>query len=313
VPQPLKIALFGLPLAGLLLQADGHEIALAALAPVEHVGARRLARRLPSGRLLDAHRLAGSLAGEVDRALELCEIDLLVSWFWTRRLPQRWLEKPRLAAIGVHPSLLPRHRGPNPYYWAIDQGDSVTGATVHLLTAEYDTGEILLQKSLAIEGRNSWQLARALDRVGLELLRAVVRRVAAGEQMVRVAQEQSQATWAPEPHGEHLRVRWEWPTSRILQRISALAPVPGLAIEIGNCKLFVTRASPVEWMRGALGPAEAVVAERPQPHLCIGTGDGAVAIEQAVMGWGSELEPGQVLDAMSLAKRLGDGGVARVT
>ena len=43
-----------------------------------------------------------------------------MSWFWTTRLPEAIL---RLApSVGVHPSLLPRHRGPDPCFWAIDAG-----------------------------------------------------------------------------------------------------------------------------------------------------------------------------------------------
>jgi methionyl-tRNA formyltransferase len=55
------------------------------------------------------------------------EPELLVSWFWTKRVPARVRALAPLGAIGVHPSLLPRHRGPDPFFWAIDQGDRAGG------------------------------------------------------------------------------------------------------------------------------------------------------------------------------------------
>ena len=67
------------------------------------------------------------------------------------------LEVAPLGAIGVHPSLLPRHRGPDPYFWAIESGDLETGVTAHRLEEEYDTGAILAQRRLAIDASwNSW-------------------------------------------------------------------------------------------------------------------------------------------------------------
>ena len=94
--------------------------------------------------------------------------DLLVSWFWTKRIPARLLSV--APAVGVHPSLLPRHRGPDPYFWAIDAGDETTGVTAHRLDATYDTGPILAQRTLEIRPSwDAWRLARALDRPSLDV------------------------------------------------------------------------------------------------------------------------------------------------
>src|SRR6185436_17968339 len=105
--------------------------------------------------------------------------DLLVSWFWTTRLPMALIEAARFGGIGAHPSLLPRHRGPDPTYWAIASGDVETGVTVHRIAEDYDTGAILAQERLAIDPHwNAWNLARALDRPSLRLLRATAARFA---------------------------------------------------------------------------------------------------------------------------------------
>ena len=284
----LRVAYFGLPLGACLLTRDGHDLALAVLPPIDAPGRRRLAHRSPSTRILAAGAGLGTtdengrFGARVLAALERAAPDLLVSWFWTRRLPATWLACARLGAIGVHPSLLPRHRGPNPYYAAIDAGDHETGATVHTLTPEYDEGDILLTRSLAVGEKDSWQLARALDRPSLALLREVVARYARGEPPSPRAQAQQGVTWAPEPEGDALRVDWRWPTARVLRRIRALAPVPGLGLEVEGLELFVSRAAEAADYPSALEPGEAAVYGEP-PRLVLRTGDGAISVLRAVL------------------------------
>ncbi len=290
----MRLVCFGLPLAPLLLLEDGHEVLLAVQSPGNGIGGRRLRQRLGSASLqvadaIDERQIAQALAGA----------DLLVSWFWTRRLPAAWLELPARGAVGVHPSLLPRHRGPNPYFWTIESADVETGVSAHWLTEEYDTGAILLQERLPVGDRDSWQLARALDRPSLRVLRRVVREIEANHLQPR-PQEEAHATWAPEPDGELLRVDWRWPTDRVLRRIRALSPVPGLAIEFRGLRFFVTRARQATRYPGFLRPGEGSVVrddrERPSAKstrpkrdgalggsLVVRTGDGAIAVERAVL------------------------------
>jgi methionyl-tRNA formyltransferase len=233
---------------------------------------------------------------DIERALTRIDADLLVSWFWTRRLPERWLSAPRLGGIGVHPSLLPRHRGPNPFFWAIDSGDAWSGVTVHRLAAEYDTGEMLEQLAISVGDRNAWQLARALDRPSLCALRAVVSRLARGESIRGRAQDERAASWAAEPDGELLRADWSWPTERVLRRIRALAPVPGLALEIRGVPFFVTRASAAP-SPAALLPGEAALIGDPPSSVVVRTSDGGVRIDSAFLS-GSEDRP---IDGADLA------------
>lgn len=276
-PRLLTIAYFGLPLGALLLSHDGHRLGPCVLSPVAAPGARRLRRALGS-RVLEASALGAELESAVDAALAGKQPQLLVSWFWTRKLPPRWLEAAALGAIGVHPSLLPRHRGPNPYFWAIDAGDAETGVSVHRLEAEYDTGPILDRERVSVGQRNAWQLARALDRPSLRALRRTVRRFADGHPPTEQPQANEAATFAPEPSGELLRADFRWTTERVLRRIRALAPVPGLPLTLAGVPFFVTDARPAQDFVTSLEPGEAqLMAER----LLLRTGDGAITVERA--------------------------------
>jgi methionyl-tRNA formyltransferase len=213
----------------------------------------------------------------VERALMALKPDLLVSWFWTRRLPASWLELPPLGAIGVHPSLLPRHRGPNPYFWSIDAGDTETGVTLHRLSDEYDTGNILATRRLLVGERNAWQLARALDRPSIELLRAGVASFARGEPPAEQVQDDGLATWAPEPTGDELRVDFGWTTERVLRRLRALSPTPGLGLEVEGTELYVTGAEAAPAFIAALLPGEAHISDT----LTLRTADGAILVTRA--------------------------------
>jgi methionyl-tRNA formyltransferase len=96
------------------------------------------------------------------------------------------------------------------------------------------------------------------------------------------AQDEQAATWAPEPTGRELSVDWSWPTARVLLRIRAISPVPGLAVEVSELRFFVTRAKPASDFVRALAPGEAAVIGQPGT-LIIRTGDGAIAVERALL------------------------------
>jgi methionyl-tRNA formyltransferase len=299
----MRIAYFGLPLGACLLHADGHELELAVLSPLEAPGRRRLLRLLGEGRVLDALAADPGMDAEIEARLGATPPDLIVSWFWTRKLPERWLERARLGGINAHPSLLPRHRGPNPYFWAIDEGDVEAGATVHRLTAGYDEGNLLLASRLVIGESNAWQLARALDRPALSLLREAARRLDRGEVLPETSQDERLVTWAPEPSGDSLRADFHWPVERVLRRVRALSPVPGLALEVAGLAFFVTGASRAHDFPVALLPGEAAVGQGEQ--LLIRYADGELAVEKAVAGVNPslpELEEGTELEQRTLGR-----------
>ncbi|MBN1610029.1 MAG: hypothetical protein JW940_25610 [Polyangiaceae bacterium] len=295
----MNIAFFGLPLAALALGHDGHDVSLAALSPVEAPGRRRLGRLLARERVVDALEHSNAQLGRlVEDRLAASRPDLVVCWFWTRRLPDQWLARARLGGVGVHPSLLPRHRGPDPFFWTIDSGDAQAGISVYQLDAQYDTGPILWQEALVVGRRNAWQLARALDRPGLAALRHVVGCLATGRGLMARPQATELATWARRPEGQDLQVEWTWSTERVLRRIRALSPVPGLALELRGFRFFVLGAERRDLTVRALEPGEATVGT----EVTVRTGDGAIALTRVLIDEeGADAQPRHV-DGRQLAE-----------
>lgn len=270
--MPLKIAFFGLPLAALLLERDGHDIVLAAICRSDAVGVRRAKRRFGARLVMkpDATRPAF-----IERVRALSP-DLVVSWFWTKRLPMDIVRAARFGGFGAHPSLLPRHRGPDPTYWAIASGDAETGVSVHRLEAEYDTGDVLGVERLAIDPSwNAWQLARALDRPSLRLLRATALAFARGEPPVAMPQDESLATSAPAPSDDDCAIVWSKTTAEVLLHVRALAPSPGAWTDIAGVLVTVVEARAASSYPAILLPGEAVW---DGDRCLVRTADGAVEL-----------------------------------
>ena len=251
----MRIAFVGLPLAALLLAQDGHTIVWAGICRRDAIGTRRLKRLLGEDKVAIVPDLSRSAA-----AIRAAKPDLVVSWFWTKKVPRSVREAAPLGAFGVHPSLLPRHRGPDPTFWAIESGDTETGVTAHVLEDEYDTGAILGQKRLAIDPEwNAWRLAKKLDRPSLALLRETALAYARGEPPEKREQDETLATEALAPDDELLEVRWAEPAEAIVRRVRAASPWPGTFTEIGGSVVTLTRARATGEVPRALDVGEAYV------------------------------------------------------
>ena len=76
--------------------------------------------------------------------------DIILVGSWGEKLKSPIIKLPKIASINVHPALLPKYRGPNPYLQAIKHLESQSGVTFHLMEETYDTGAIMLQKTVPI-------------------------------------------------------------------------------------------------------------------------------------------------------------------
>ncbi|WP_207538094.1 formyltransferase family protein [Sabulicella rubraurantiaca] len=114
------------------------------------------------------------------RALRDSGAELLVSFHLDRILSPAILAVPRLGGINVHPSLLPRHRGPIPAFHGLAEGR--TGISVHALTPEVDAGGVWAQREVALPpSLSASAAARELHLAALPLLEEAIARIAAGE------------------------------------------------------------------------------------------------------------------------------------
>ncbi len=71
--------------------------------------------------------------------------DLIITASWSEKFQQQTLDIPKYGVLNIHPSLLPKYRGPNPYLQAILHAEKTTGVSFHLMDSDFDTGDIIYQ------------------------------------------------------------------------------------------------------------------------------------------------------------------------
>src|SRR5271168_1398659 len=123
--------------------------------------------------------------------------DAIIVVGYGRLIPQWMLDLPRLGNINLHASLLPKYRGAAPIQWAIANGETVTGVTTMRIDANLDTGDILLQKEIPVNPRDTAEtLAPTLATTGADLMIETLRGLQAGS-IRPLPQDEAKATLAP--------------------------------------------------------------------------------------------------------------------
>jgi methionyl-tRNA formyltransferase len=157
-------------------------------------------------------------------------------------LAQNVLSLPQLGVVNLHPSLLPRYRGPCPTQAALFNDEAVTGVTAHYVTETLDEGNILLQRSILIsEADNDGQLRQKLAKLAGEMIPELIGLFAGFTKPVGRPQDHSLATLAPRPTTEdgYLDLAADIPTIR--RKMKAFNPLPGTSILVGERRVAVDR------------------------------------------------------------------------
>ncbi len=83
------------------------------------------------------------------------EADIIITGSWGEKFSNETIKSPKLACINTHPALLPKYRGPNPYFYTILNGEEKSGVTFHLMSDKFDEGDILHQWSININNEET--------------------------------------------------------------------------------------------------------------------------------------------------------------
>jgi len=166
-----------------------------------------------------------------------------------RMLPEVVWSLPRFGTFNLHASLLPSYRGAAPINWAIINGETETGVTTFFLSHEIDTGEIILQKKIAINEHDS--AGDLHDRMMIEGAKLVIDTVdiILSEKPI-VTIKQPKAIFqkpAPKLFTDTCRIDWSQQVEVVYNFIRGLSPYPAAwsnliysNYRIFNVKIFVT-------------------------------------------------------------------------
>jgi methionyl-tRNA formyltransferase len=209
---------------------------------------------------------------EFQAQLRALNPDAIIVVGYGRIIPPWMLELPRFGNINVHASLLPKYRGAAPIQWSIAEGETVTGVTTMLLNEGLDTGDILLQKEMAIRAEDTAvTLAPRLAELGADLLVETLRGMEQ-KQITAVPQDHAQATLAPILKKEDGQVDFNRIAAVIHNRLRGFQPWPGAYAQFRgrNLKFITTRP---EDTPSNLGPGEMRIGDE---KLFIGCGNRTV-------------------------------------
>lgn len=95
---------------------------------------------------------------ELSEIIKENNIEIGVITTFSRKIKREFIEAFPKGIINFHPSLLPKHAGPNPFFWIIYNGDKTTATTCQLAGLEYDSGDILVQREYDVNEMNSKEL-----------------------------------------------------------------------------------------------------------------------------------------------------------
>jgi len=165
--------------------------------------------------------------------------DIGVVVAYGKLIPQAVLQALPHGFINLHPSLLPRHRGPSPIQWALASGDRSTGVTTMLLDEGMDTGPILLQRRVDIEPRETAEeLAPRLAEIGADLVAQTLDGLQAGT-VHPTPQPPTGANVTPMLRRSFGKVDWTMPARQLTNRLRAFTPWPGLHTKFRGGRLKI--------------------------------------------------------------------------
>lgn len=200
--------------------------------------------------------------------------DLLVLGFVTSFVPIEMIDSARHGGINYHPSLLPKYRGGSAINWAIINGETETGVTIHFIDEGVDTGPILLQEAVEIGPDDTVKSIYfgKLYPMGVRMLAEAVRLIREGSPQP-LAQDEQRASHQPVITAADTVIDWSQPTSTVYNLIRGANPVPGARTRLDSeeLKIFDARRA---GERGKPGTVTAIG----EQGFTVATVDGAIEI-----------------------------------
>lgn len=210
---------------------------------------------LAESRGVPVHYSAGVGDPELDAIVKSYQPDFLFSFYFRYLISERVLGMASRGALNLHGSLLPKLRGCAPLNWALVEGETETGVSLHHMVRRADAGALVDQIPVAIDTIDTaytlfWKLADAAEILLNRCLPAVLDGTATATDL-----DLSAGSYFGRRRPKDGLVDWSWDAGRIYNLVRAVTlPYPGAFTELDGEKLLVWWALPVE---GSVGPGAA--------------------------------------------------------
>ena len=217
----------------------------------------------------------------VRRELAALQPEVIVVAAYGKLLPPEALAIPPHGCLNLHPSLLPKYRGPAPVAAAILAGASTSGVTLMLLDAGMDSGPILAQREYPLTGRETAaELTDTLFGLGTQLLLDNLSPWVSG-QLAAQPQDEAQATTTRKLERADGIADWRQPAAVLERMRRAYTPWPGLTAYWKGKALRLLEVSVSDNQDyPAAAPGRVVGLPIPETPAAIGTGQGLLALQR---------------------------------
>lgn len=204
--------------------------------------------------------------------------DIFVVAAFGQLLSEEILNMPRLGCINIHASLLPAYRGAAPIQWCVINGEEKTGVTIMQMAKGMDTGDILLQKEVVLDEKETGgSLFDRLMETGAELIVEVLPRIEAGE-LTPVVQKEELATYAGKIKKDMGNIDFAKSAVTIERLIRGLNPWPSAFTHYKGKILKIWEADVVSECANAENPVPGTVIAMDKESFTLATGEGALRI-----------------------------------
>ncbi|MFA7183905.1 MAG: formyltransferase, partial [Victivallales bacterium] len=203
--------------------------------------------------------------------------EIIFSFYYRNMLKSELLDIPPKGCINLHGSLLPKYRGRVPINWALVNGETETGVTMHYMTLKPDAGNIIAQEKIAIEDCDTAKtLHLKAAKASAELLAKTLPDIKSGS-APSIPQSEADATYFGGRGPADGEIDWKKSATVVRNLVRAVTlPYPGAFSFMGDRKCIFWKVSVVENNAGA-APGT-VISSSP---LLIACEDGAVKVESA--------------------------------
>lgn len=176
---------------------------------------------------------------EFRKAILKLNPDIILVGSWCEKFSKETYSMPKIATINAHPSLLPKYRGPNPYYWVIKNQENETGITFHLMDDKYDNGAILSQEIIKIYPTDTGKTLKERTVLTARGVVSELLNVLSDDVVIPLQQREEQATYYSHPDEfkinfkknaeeiyANIRANYPWNKTFFYHKTTALTPNP---------------------------------------------------------------------------------------
>ncbi len=223
---------------------NGYEILAVITAPDKPVGRKQELTPSPIKEIALKYNLLTfqpEKISEVEKEISQLKPDLIITSSYGQIIPKNILDIPKKESLNLHPSLLPKYRGPSPIQTAILNGEKVTGITIIKMDEKMDHGPIIAQQETNINPDDTYEsledkLSEEITKLLIEILPRYFKNKIQPE-----IQDESRATYTKILTRDDGKIDLKENAEEIERKVRAFSPWPGTWTEINNQRVKILK------------------------------------------------------------------------